>query len=181
MARKKATKSVKPDRTYYVFFEADDPTLNSVADYELGSYPMDLHWCGKRIRSIPKDLTIELDEGDRSDLLGNPLGMLIVSARLKNKIARRCGSTVQFLPLPMRRKGKVVNGYFLANPLGRIKALKGRTQNIQQLKLHNDRIPPDRHLFVLEADAPIYIISDVLFNDLRGKGLKGLAALEILK
>jgi hypothetical protein len=169
---------------YYVLMcDANSDGLESVDDYEMGSFEL-LRFCSGSYfdGSVPAEVRITLDEGDPADLLGNPLCWLLISDKLQKMIEPFCRDHVQFIPITLWKKGKPIRRYTVANPLGSIDAIVARRKNeinIERLVLDASRIPADGHLFRLTKQETMIVISDTLFEHLHGKGLKGLAAFKV--
>lgn len=164
---------------YYIVMFDSNPSNQCVDDWDAGTFDILSLYSGAPIGPIPSDVRITLSTGNRVDLVANPLQWLIVSKRLKEVIAQRCGDGVQFVDMPMYYRGKVVRNYYVANPLGKVRAFKGRTRNIQLLELNHNKIPLDAHLFRMEYVAPIYVMSDAMRKDIRAKGLKGISIKQV--
>jgi hypothetical protein len=150
----------------------------------MGDFDLTTFWSGDYFSGeIPDSIAIDLDKGNPSDLLGNPMSWLIMSIRLRNKIQALCGEYVQFIPLTMLRDNKPVNRYVLANPLGTVDAIVARKAKeeipIQRLVLDASKIPSDRHLFRLQCQETTFIISQDMFDLLYHKGYHGLAARQV--
>jgi hypothetical protein len=169
---------------YVLLFDVNRGDLEDVADHDMGSFDLMRFWTGDYFEGpIPTEVKIDLDEGLPNDMPGNPLGWLLISERLQKMMLPLCRDHVQFLPITCRKKGKAVNRYRLANPLGSVDAIIAKKKKadlvLERMVLATTTIPSDRHLFRLTHQETVYVISGTLFDQLHGKGLNGVAAFKL--
>lgn len=180
MKKPSQNNSEKPIEYYVLLYDDARDDLEAVDDYEMGDFDLTVFWSGTVFEGdIPDEIEVLLTEGTRSDLLGNPMSWLIISKKMQAILHPLCGETVQFVPLTVWKKKKPVKDYVIANPLGSIGARASKHETIQNMKLITSKISRHRHLFRLRGDTTTFVISAAVFEALRGKGLKGLAARKV--
>lgn len=160
--------------------------LESVDDYEMGSFDLRKLWRGDRLNeAIPECVKIFLDEGAPADMLGNPFSWLLVSKRFFEVVTPLINEHVQSIPITVYKKMKPITTYVLANPLGTVDAIVAGTKTkdipINQMIIDPKMVPRDRHMFRLATQPTLTVISSDLVAALGNKGLKGVAAYRLKK
>src|SRR5262245_1847099 len=117
--------------------DAHRDDLEAVEDYEMDDADLMRLWTGDPFEgTIPASVKVYLtDDGSPTDSLGKAMSWLLFSPRFVRKIQPLTGTTVQFIPIRLHKKGKRVSRYVLANPLGAIDAICNKRKKKENVML----------------------------------------------
>lgn len=176
-----------------LLFDSDRTDLWTVEDYQVGDFDIDIPKYGVPYpaSSIPDTVQIHVDtSGTAPDLLGNPLGWLVMSETLWGYLEPLAAGDAEVFPAPLfdSRTRQPLDGFFLVNPTLKLPCLDMGQSEYQQSP-HGDRIrivtkyvlihsqiPDTAHLFRIEEFPRAVVLSDTVAGKLAGTGVKGLAA-----
>lgn len=168
-------------REFYVLTASDkrsDADLEVVDTYDLGDFDVRTFWTGNQFAgNLPRSARVWVGNGKPSDYLANPMSWEIISDKLWSIFRQHSAKSVQVLSVPLYRvrTEERVSGYKLLNPLLVLKALAPKTKpNVQDLVLDVRRIPEETHIFRLAGSTTVTLVSDSIYRDMKGKGLKGV-------
>lgn len=166
-------------RDFFVLINDDRDDLESVFDYEMGDFDVMTFWTGQPFKgSLPKSVRVSVDEGDRTDYMGNPMSWQIGSDRLWTTLEPLIGKHCQHMEMPLHyeRNKKRVHGYLLLNPTTCIPAANEDDDfMVTEVVLDAKLIPPNVHIFRLAQSATVIVISDEVLKAVRDKKFEGLA------
>jgi hypothetical protein len=122
------------DKYFKMTFDDSDPEAIVCRRYDLKGFDRYALTWGKRITDWPKDVTLYYEEGHPEDFLGNALGWLVFSTKVKEIIRNQDGQAVQFLPITVVNTvtDAHLTNYVVANILRLIPALDKRRADYQE-------------------------------------------------
>ena len=140
--------------------------------------------------AVPKNVELWVSEGDRADLLPNPLSWLILSDHLFGVFCRYGKDDLQIVGVPILQKDsdEPVHGYNVVNLLRVVSAVNMERSvvtrawqpsgpvHVSQFAFDEARVPSDIHIFRPAEALSDVAISGTVANEIRG--LKGVSLIE---
>ncbi|MBA4387782.1 MAG: hypothetical protein C0404_07365 [Verrucomicrobia bacterium] len=141
--------------------------------------------------TLAANLRLYASRGDATDLVANPFGWSIVSAKLRDKIWNYSHG-VDFFDAPIYEKDSMrqISGYYLMHVRNIVDCLdeerstiryfrNGRRMGIYEYALNTEGIPADVHIFAIPDSNDVFFKDDAA-QSLRGAGIRGVAFIETL-
>lgn len=161
--------------------------LQWIEDQEIGNTPLGIFNEGRSLDPAEiENVRFIANDNPPTDLLPNPIGLSIVSQRLKAILEKHIGpAELQFLAAPVfsAETGDRVDGYFIANPLRMIAALTpscaAGNKIVNQLEIDVSKVSDEVHVFRLAERRIFLVVSGEILQTLFGQGLQGLLAIRI--
>lgn len=173
-------------------FDTSKEDLLSISNYDIeGKYLIDLWNTNELDFDINKfNFYIDNKYNPKSDIIANPLSLLIFSDRIINIIKPLIKNDVKLVDINIvnDKNGEFVKGYKLIHPLKSISCLNKDKSNISldeegnlsllgNCTLDKNKIDDKINIFRLKEDDSTIIFSDNLAKSLIGKEIYGLAFL----
>lgn len=184
--------------TYTIFTAKPDLTRDGFLDkWPDGVENIQRTRLGKRVdlaaASLPVEVQMSADIGgiEFRDLVGNTMGMYVVSERLKDVLLEHADAEFELIPLRIiNRKGRAeADTFWIANLLDRqvacadvaksdmdeMRMKKGRFKNIRRLVLRDAALDPSFKIFRLGEMPKLFLVREDLRDAIEAAGVSGCA------
>jgi hypothetical protein len=163
-------------RAFFVLLlDSSRRDLQITVDYDLAGFDYTLLRRGMRLEALPPALRLFVSQKKRTDLLSNAFQWKIVSERVVHLIRELVPETdLEVFPAPTFdvQAKTPISGYYLLNSLRPILGAgarkTGEPLSADRVVIDESRVPSDVHLFFLEEQPSLWILSARLADRLSG-------------
>jgi Immunity protein family (Imm11) len=179
---------------YSLTYSSSENGLLTVESTELDGFDHTILWEAAPISALPTGLRFHV-KGNATDSVRNSLSWHILSARFVELICRVASLDLQVFPAPLydSESGRQIAGYFVINPIRRLKCFD-RVRSVfdddecfpdqviaYQMAIDSSRVPDDIGVFrVDECPDSGVIFRQTVVDELVGKNLRGIAFIRCL-
>jgi hypothetical protein len=172
-----------------IMMDPNRDDLLSIIDYETDKIDLLKFWTDERLNQkevLEMRLIVDTKDDEISDVVGNPLSLLILSEKLISIISGFTKDDVQFLKPNLMFDKNTIDRFKIMHTIKSIECLDMENSGISSYgdsgisvightAIFSSKVPEDTHIFRLKEDLNTIIVSDELAQSLVGKNINGLA------
>ncbi|KZN31595.1 imm11 family protein [Pseudoalteromonas luteoviolacea] len=174
---------------FYELTYSDDEGLLSVEDYDLNGFDISSYWDGDygSLEEISKvDFSFHQSGFKKSDLIGNPLGLILISEKAYEKLRllvknQSIFSKVSLLNLDSSEKEL----FYILTPVNTLNCLEMNLtefldeETVITPVLDSKKVSPDSLIFKVDGCTNIVVINELVMNSIKENKLDGFDFIEL--
>jgi hypothetical protein len=180
---------------FVITLDAQRDDLTTVVDYNLNDVDITDFWHAKKLdEKLPEKMELFVDDlnTDETDVMGNPLSLLIFSKRLLNILMPIIKEDIQIFNAPLinNKDREKIKNFYIIHPFKEFKCIdleKTRHKYItakhvlmpfNPLYIINKQVPLDINFFRTKEHNNSRIVTNSILDLLNGKKINGIAFLK---